>query len=391
MFAVFATLRKLFLWPVLAVALLGLAACQGVSIPGSGPALDASSPVPVALLVPHGAADPNEQKLARDLENAARMAASDLSGVRVDLRVYGTAGNAVKAREAALKAAGEGARIIIGPLRADAARAAADAVAPRGINVLAFSNNPTIAGDNLFILGQTFHSTANRLVGFAVGRGKDRILTVFADNESGRLGRQAIQQAIGRNAAIPVGSVSYALSQQAVIDTVPRIKQAAEENGANAIFFTATTAGALPLFTQILPEAGLGQNKVQYIGLSRWDTPPQTLELPGVQGGWFALPDPGRSAQFGTRFEAPFGTAPHALSGLAYDGIAAVGALAQEGGRGAMGRAALTQPAGFQGVTGIFRFTPEGTNERGLAVATIEDKQVTVISPAPTSFAGAGF
>jgi ABC-type branched-subunit amino acid transport system substrate-binding protein len=388
MFACFAFLRKLFLLPALLVTLLALSACQGGPVIGGGTRVGPDATVPVALLVPRGAADSNEQKLAADLENAARMAVSDLSGVAIDLRVYDSAGTPERAGAAAQTAVTDGARIIIGPLRAASARAAADAVAPRGVNVLAFSNDPTIAGDNLFVLGQTFHSTAERLVGFAAEQGRDRILTVHADNRAGRLGRQAIQDAITRNAARPAGDVSYAVSQEAVVEAVPRITAAAEENGANAIFFTANSAGALPLFTQMLPEAGLDRDEVQYIGLSRWDTPPQTLELPGVQGGWFALPDPRRTAQFRSRFEQAHDSAPHALSGLAYDGIAAVGALVREG--GALDRAALTQPAGFRGVNGIFRFTPEGTNERGLAVATIRDKQVEVISPAPTSFGGAG-
>jgi len=391
MFAVFTRLRKLFIRPVLLLPVLFLAACQGGPIIGSGPSVNPSAPVPVALLVPSGSADANELKLAKDLENAARLAVSDLTGVQIDLRVYGTAGNAAKAREAAAGAVNDGARIIIGPLHAEAANAAALAVAGQGVNVLAFSNNPTIAGGNLFVLGQTFNSTADRLVGFAASQGRDRVLTVYADTLAGRLGRQAIQQAITRNAAVPAGSVSYEFSQKAVIEAIPAIKQAVEQNQANAIFLTANAAGALPLFSQMLPEAGLGQDKVQYIGLARWDTPPQTLGLPGVQGGWFALPDPGRTAQFQSRFQSVYGSSPHALSGLAYDGIAAVGALVSSGGRDALSRQALIQPAGFQGVNGIFRFTPEGTNERGLAVATIRDKQVTVISPAPRSFEGAGF
>jgi hypothetical protein len=388
MFACFVFLRKLFLLPALMAALLALSACQGGPVIGGGPRVGADAAVPVALLVPRGAADSNEQKLAADLENAARMAVSDLSGVDIDLRVYDSAGTPARAGAAAQAAVTEGARIIIGPLRAASARSAADAAAPRGVNVLAFSNDPTIAGDNLFVLGQTFHSTAERLVRFAAGQGRDRILTVHADNRAGRLGRRAIQDAITRTAAMRAGEVTYAVSQEAVVEAVPRVTAAAEENGANAIFFTANSAGALPLFTQMLPEAGLDREEVQYIGLSRWDTPPQTLELPGVQGGWFALPDPRRTAQFRDRFEKAHGGAPHALSGLAYDGIAAVGALVREG--GALDRAALTQPAGFRGVNGIFRFTPEGTNERGLAVATIRDQQVEVISPAPTTFGGAG-
>jgi len=76
---------------------------------------------------------------------------------------------------------------------------------------------------------------------------------------------------------------------------------------------------------------------------------------------------------------------------LAYDGIAAIGALAQSGSRNALSQARLTQSAGFQGVSGVFRFRPNGANERGLAVATIRDQQVVVIDPAPRGFGGTGF
>ena len=141
----------------------------------------------------------------------------------------------------------------------------------------------------------------------------------------------------------------------------------------------------------MLPEAGLGPQNMQYIGLARWDTPPQTLDLPGVQNGWFALPDPQRAAQFRGRFQAANGDAPHALAGLSYDAIAAIGALAKSGKGDALTRNALTQSAGFQGVTGIFRFRPDGTTDRGLAVASIRDRQVVVISPAPQAFRGSGF
>jgi hypothetical protein len=162
-----------------------------------------------------------------------------------------------------------------------------------------------------------------------------------------------------------------------------------ETRSADAIFLTSNAAGALPLFAQMLPENGLGPDRLQYIGLARWDTPPQTLQLSGVQGGWFALPDPNRSERFQSRFRSAHGSAPHPLAGLAYDGIAAVGALLQSG--QGLGRGALTQSAGFKGVNGVFRLRPDGTNERGLAVATITDERVTILSPAPQSFGGAGF
>jgi len=113
--------------------------------------------------------------------------------------------------------------------------------------------------------------------------------------------------------------------------------------------------------------------------------------LLGVQGGWFALPDPNRSAAFRSRYQAAYGASPHPIGALAYDGVAAIGALVSQRGSNALTGAALTQNAGFQGASGVFRLRPDGTNERGLAVATIQNRQVVQLSPAPQSFGGAGF
>lgn len=391
MFAVLSTARKTFTRLALLIPILWIAACQPVSLTNIGSDAGPGNGVAVALLVPHGASSAQEQRLAQDLENAARLAVSDLGGVQIDLRVYNTAGNAAQAQSMALKAVDDGARIILGPLHAESANAVAVAVADKGVNVLAFSNNATIAGGNLFVLGQTFQNTANRLARYGVRNGKDKVLTVYSNNLAGQLGKQAIQQAVTASGGTNAGSVGYEFSQNGVVNAVPQITSAAASNGANAIFLTSNAAGALPLFAQMLPEAGLSPQDVQYVGLSRWDTPPQTLALPGVQGGWFALPDPNRTAQYKSRFAASFGNQPHDLSGLAYDGIAAIGALSQARERGALSRGALTQAAGFQGVTGVFRLLPDGTNERGLAVATIRDNRVSVLSPAPQGFGAAGF
>ena len=160
MFAQFARLRKVAIWLLMLPLFTVLAACMGGTLTGNtGPSINTRAPVPVALLVPIGSADTNEQKLAQALENAARLASTALSGVQIDLRVYPTAGNPSKAQESTQQAINDGAKIIIGPLRAESATAAAQTASGRGVNVLAFSNNAAIAGGNLFVLGQTFDST----------------------------------------------------------------------------------------------------------------------------------------------------------------------------------------------------------------------------------------
>ena len=383
-------------WQVLLLPLLALllVACGPVSVPGigntGGPKIDTSAPVPVALLVPSGGSS-SDALLAQNLENAARLAMRDLDGVEIDLRVYGTAGNAAQAAAAATQAVNDGAKIIRGPVYAEAANAAGVAVASSGVNVLSFSNNTTIAGGNVFVLGATFENTASRLVDFAKRSGKGRIVVVHDNELAGELGRKAIGSAIGRNGATLAGSVDYALSQESVIAAVPRIKAAVESGNADAIFLTASTANALPLLAQLLPEAGVSPATTQYIGLTRWDIPSGTLALPGVQGGWFALPDSAAAGAFSDRYAAAYGAQPVSIAGLAFDGIAAVGSLVKSGNRGALTGAALTQGAGFRGASGVFRLLRDGTNERGLAVATIRNSQLVILEAAPKAFGGAGF
>lgn len=388
MFTLLRPARKSLALVAAALSMLGLAACEPVSTAG-GAGLPAGKPVEVALLVPSGSGDASDELLGRSLENAARLAITDLGSVQIDLRVYPTGASPAQAASAAQQAVAEGAKIIIGPLRAEEANAAGVAVAASGVNVLSFSNNPAIAGGNVFVLGPTFENSARRLAGYAVRSGKGKVMIVSDQNTSGEAGRNAIQRGVAAAGGTIVAQGSYEFSQNGIIQAIPGIAEQAKSSGAQAVFLTADAAGALPLVSQLLSENGVSPAIYQYIGLTRWDIPAATLALPGVQGGWFAIPDPALYAQYQIRYAAAFGEAPHPVSAVAYDAIAAIGALAKKG--SGLDRASLTQGAGFAGVNGVFRLLADGTNERGLAVAQIQSSSVVVIDPAPRSFGGAGF
>lgn len=376
----------------LAAAAAVLAACT-LETPSTtltqAPQLDVNKPVPVALLVPKSSNGAGT--LAANLENAAKMAVADLGAVKIDLRVYDTAGSADVAAQQAQRAVDEGSKIILGPLFAEAANAAAVAVGDEGVNVMSFSNNPSIAGGNVFILGKTFDNTASRLMSFAKSQGKSRAVIVHPENVEGEFGRVALQRAANEVGIEVVSVQSFTFTPQGVIDAVNPIKNATLSGNADLLLLTSTSAGALPLLAQMLPEAGINPATIQYAGLSRWDIPPQTLALAGLQNGWFAMPDVTRTQNFSTRYQAAYGAQPHQLASLAYDGIAAIGALVAAGKANALTADALTQSSGFEGVDGIFRLNKNGTNERGLAIAQVKEQRVHIIDAAPSSFTFSGF
>ncbi|MBV0913961.1 penicillin-binding protein activator [Anianabacter salinae] len=371
------------------------AACGPVTLGGvgaGGPRVDTSAPVPVALLVPAGSGQAGDQALAQSLENAARLAIADLPPtVSVDLRVYQTQGNATVAAQVAQQAINDGAKILLGPVYAGAASAAGATAAGANVNVLAFSNNTDIAGGNVFVLGNTFEATADRLARYAVANGRGSVLVVHGQDAAETKGKDAIVNAVGASGGTIAGVVPFELSQNGVVQATSTIVDSYRSSGANALFLTSGTAGALPFLAQLLPEQGLGPEDAQFIGLQRWDIPATALELSGLQGGWFAVPDPALTQQFEQRYMTAYGEAPHPIAGLAYDGIAAIGALVGSGDSSALSGAALTQAQGFAGVNGVFRLRSDGSNERGLAIATIRDQQVVIVDPAPRSFGGAGF
>ena len=371
-----------------------LAACQPVTIDtnaNTGQRIDTSIPVQVALLVPGGGTEGSDQLIANDLENAARLAIGDLNGVDVDLRAYNTGSNPEQAATVARAAVNDGAKILLGPLFAESANAAGVAVAADNINVLTFSNNPAIAGGNVFVLGSTFENTANRLANYAARNGLTRIGIAHGDDVAGQAGRDAIASAVRANGAQLAGVSSYPLSQQGIFTNVGQITSNLRSNDAQAVFLTGGVTGDLPIITTALDDNGLGPDDIQYIGLTRWNAVPQAMSLPSLQGGVFAIPDIGLTASFESRFFSAYGATPHPLAGLAYDGIAAIGALVATGNPEALTKAALTTPQGFQGTNGVFRLLPNGLNERGLAVATLQEGQVVILEPAPRSFGSAGF
>lgn len=372
-----------------AVALLSLTACDGALMPAGSPLSGGGGPVQVALLLPQS--DSGAAPVARGIENAARLALADLNGTGVEMKVYDTAGSPQQASSQAQRAVDEGAEIILGPLFAEAANAAAVAVADEGVNVVSFSNNPSIAGGNLFVLGSTFQNTSNRLVSYAADHGTDDIAVLYTEDVAGQLGRNAIQSAAQRNGARVVAAQGYQLNTQSLTSALDRVQDLVSSGQADGLFLTDTWEGGLSVVLQLGPERGLTPDAVQYAGITRWDTRPDGFNLPGIEGAYFAVPNRSTLQAFESRYRSAYGSAPHPLASLGFDGIAAVGALAGRRSGDTVSRRALTQGAGFQGAGGIFRFLPDGTNERGLAVATVRNRQVVILDPAPSGFGGAGF
>ncbi|MFZ9950030.1 MAG: hypothetical protein ACO3FX_10600, partial [Gemmobacter sp.] len=229
-----------------AVALIGagmaLGSCgQGVQTGAgfgtvAGPTIDPAGVVAVALLVPSGSGRSGDLQIAAALENAARLAIADLGAVaQIELSIHPTAGTAAAAAAAAQAAGDQGARLILGPVYAAEATAAGAAVADEGITVLSFSNNPSAAGGNVVVLGQTFAGTAERLARHLAATATGPVVLAHPLTEDGEAARAAVVTATGRARVALVATEPYAFSHEGVAAAVPRIAEQVRQSGARAL------------------------------------------------------------------------------------------------------------------------------------------------------------
>ena len=374
------------------MAILLLAACDQTA-GGGGPArtINASEPVKVALLVPLDSGQGELTFIGSSLVNAARMARRDLQGADIQLDIYPTRGDANTAAAVAQRAISEGAQVIVGPFFSTTTAAVAPVAAGSGLQVLSFSNNAEIAGSNVFILGPTFENIANRVVRFATSQGKRDVAVIHSTDVAGAAGRDAAVTAIRNAGGTVAGTYGYELSPQGISTAAPDIAAQVQAAGATAVLLTDDPASGLTFLAPVLASSGLRSGETQFLGLTRWNVPAQAAATPSLQGGVFAIPDPNLTAQFEQRYVSTYGTQPHATAGLAYDAVAAIGAMvrsAQAGSGRALSRGQITDRSGFVGVNGVFRFRGDGQNERGLALFQLKDGQAVMIDPAPRSFGG---
>jgi len=393
MFALSTVARKTASLLIVAAAML-LSSCDDSAMTGAtfGQRINPGKPIEVGLLLPASDFDGGGAILAESAENAARLAVADLQDVEIDLRVYDTGGTPEGASAAATRAIAEGAKILLGPVFSQTTLAAAGPASSADVNILSLSNNEAIAGGRIFLLGSTFGNTADRLVAFALRQGKRNVFVMHGNSLAEGQARDAVANAVFSYDATLVGSGSFDLSQEGVTAALPVLASQAKAAAADIVFLTSGNEGALPFLADLLPEQGLGPDVVQYAGMRRLDIPTSALSVRGLQGSWFTLPDTALDQAFVERYRATYGNQPHPIvAAPAYDGIAAIGALAARGDANALTSTGLTRSSGFVGASGVFRLFADGTNQRGLAVAQVQDGKVVVIDPAPRSFSGSGF
>jgi branched-chain amino acid transport system substrate-binding protein len=336
----------------------------------------------IALILPLSAPG-NAGIAALSMKNAAEMALAEFKEPNVQLLVKDDAGTPQGAQAAAQQAIDEGAEMIIGPLFAQSVSAVGGLARARGIPVIAFSTDASVAARGVYLLSFLPESDVRRIVDFAVSHGKRSFVALLPDNAYGSVVEAALQQAVSRRGGRVLALEKYPLDPSKMSESIRRVAQAAA--GADSLFIP-DGADAVPQVVQQLEANRVNLKRLQLLGTGLWDDP-RIASTPALAGGLYAAPDSAGFKAFATRYRGRYGSDPVRTATLSYDAVALVAALVKTQGQQRFTEQVLTGSSGFAGIDGIFRFKTDGTNERGLAVLKVAPGGSQVVSPAPKSFA----
>ena len=358
---------------------------QGGQVPVSGETIGTGN-VRIALLLPSSATG-NAGVAATAMRNAAQLAVSDFQAADIQILVKDTGGTPAGAAAAAQAAISEGAELILGPIFAASVASVAPVAQRSRVPVVAFSTDTNVAGRGVYLLSFLPETDIQRAVSYAAAQGRRSFAAILPEGAYGTIAEGALQEAAARSGGRVIAIERYPPDAQAMVPAVQRLAQAASV--ADAVLIPDGPA-AIPSLAPLLPVNGIDPGRVKLLGSGQWDSQ-AVRQVDTLIGGWYAAPNPAGWQQFQARYAGSFGQTPPRIVTLAYDAVSLAAALSG----GVQGQRytanVLTNPSGFSGIDGIFRFRRNGTNERGLAIIQITTGGGTqIVDPAPTGFTTSG-
>lgn len=352
------------------------------AVPGSGHDLPA---VKVGILLPLSG---SHAALGQAMLQSAQMALFSAGYARFELIPRDTGESPETARQAAQSVVDDGAKLILGPVFAADVAATKPVARAANVSMIAFSNDWKLAGEGTFIMGFTPFDQVGRITRYAASRNIKSVAVLAPSGEYGQAVGAAFTTIAPRYGINVPAKTSFPASGAGIDSAIRGFVPAAA--GAQAVLLPAGGQLASAASGK-LSAGGLPPSKLKRLGTALLEDGAASAYDPNLDGAWFAAPPPAMRDRFEQRYAAAYGTRPPRLATLAYDATALAVALARRGfdssrNAPAYDRGSISDPNGFSGVDGIFRFRPEGTAERGLAILEFQNGRTVVIDEAPKTF-----
>lgn len=362
-----------------------LSGCSIIPKGGDAPTVGTPTPEPsattlpqdenlhrVALLVPLSG---QNGEVGQSIANATTMAILDTEASNLRITTYDTAEGP---QAAARQAIADGSKLIIGPLLGSNVVSVRAEAAPANVPIISFSNDATVAGPGVFVMGHIPEQSIARSVEYARDNGADSFAILAPDGDYGVRADAALRSALSEYGGNLVASENYSRSNTSVVSAAGRLKQ---RGGFDTILIADGGANSIR-GAEAVKSAGL-----RILGTERWSGDSALLRSSALRGALFSAVSDARYAGFVRSYQERFGGQPYRVATLGYDAVLLTLRAAREW---RFGRPfptdVLFQSGGFDGIDGPFRFQRNGVIQRSMEVRRVTNGDVEVVSAAPKGF-----
>ena len=329
----------------------------------------------VALLVP--LTGPNAG-VGKSLANATQMALLDTGSAKVRITTSDTNAGAAAAANRALA---DGNKLILGPLLAEDVRTIEPIAARAHVPIVTFSNDESVAGDGVYLLGYVPAQAIDRVVDYAHSRGIANFAGLVPNGLYGQRASTAFLRSVEDAGGQVVSLQTYDRSNASVSGAVTRLAKNAPWGAVMIADSGATAAMVAPM----VKKAGGADTRL--LGTELWNSESSIASKASLNGAWFASVPDELYRQYAVKYRSRFGSAPYRLSSLGYDAVLLTVRIARDWRPGTdFPESALRDSGGFSGIDGAFRFGRDGIAQRALEVQEIRNGTTVVVSPAPSGF-----
>ena len=358
-------------------------------------------------------------KQGNGLKNATMMALDDINDSGLILQYYDTKGTPEGASIAIENALNQGSEMIIGPMLSSSVQAITPAAKSRNIPVIAFNSASEVLQDGIYTMGLLLEEQVDRVITYSAQKGRSRFALLLPDNNTGiAVAKAAVKSAAKNNTAVTV----IAFYKPGTTDFTELLKQMTRYSSRSAKLeqmkaqykaqAAAGNAAAIKMMNKLKQLDSYGDvgfdtvliqdygttlksavamfgyydvfaPEVKFIGTSIWENTALNKETT-MRGSWYPALTRQNSAYFINKYTELFGERPSSLYAFGYDAVALASAISRNGTNNLESK--ITNPEGYLGINGVFRFFPDGKNQHSLDVKEVRASGNYIVDAGPRKF-----
>lgn len=337
-----------------------------------------------------------QEETGKTMQNAALIALQNNIDSPVKLLFFDTKGTPEGAKEAYRWAEAQNSDMILGPVFSSELAA----LPSMGTGVLSYTSDSTLLNSRRASFAVLIADQIDQMVQHACQSGQYRLAAIGPENKVGQIVMNALDAAIKECPGMSL--TKYALYDEkdenitpSVLKILPKMVDIKKKNlTPEEEKILATPIQERVAFDSLFVfEEGIRLSQLMAI-LAFYDVTPKafpiytlasvkSLKDPMFNNVLFMDLSTDSSAYFTRQYMQIFGVQPSRLAELAYDSVDWVAKLAQND---TVRLSDLQQADTYQGVNGLMRLNPDGTNNRAMRLVQKKGQNAIEIQPAPLAF-----